>query len=132
MKTKLDKFLIVTCLFFANLASAADVKRDVAQESMKFPKIKIFEGTSTAYKFLGSGGVVSIGISGQSARLVWTNQLNTIKGVVLTNDEDTLVTQKVGANITCEKIYDKESKKSEYQCSFAVEQGGNIGPGAAG
>lgn len=112
-------------------AETKDAKRDVAQ-SRPF-KPKIYSGTVSTYKLLNEEASYLVNFYGDAAKTIWKSLKSTKQvdmGAASAGSTDKWY-QKVSTNITCDRVYDVDEKKSEYSCSVTfvdgVAQGGAAG-----
>lgn len=79
-------------------------------------------GKSVVYDMLTGGKVINI--TGNSAKALYDSL--SVRGDRL----DSTLSQKVGENVTCNKI--KENGKTTYSCELTIDRNGKVGMGAHG
>lgn len=112
-------------------AETKETKREVAQA--RPAKIKLYSGAATVHRLLGDTPSFYLSIDGAAAKKLWLS-LKSTKAVDMgtaSPDSSDKWFQKVAEDITCDRVYDAEEKKSEYSCGLyftdGVTQGGGAG-----
>lgn len=122
------KFLII-CLL--SLPMMGFTKEKIERKTANAERVVYTMGNSLSYRLPAQTDVRLIVISGDSARAVW--QTLSAQQYSLGKDNDGAETfQKVGENITCERVHQRADNKHEYTCSIAIKADGKALPGAAG